>query len=115
MGQRPGHGVTWCALASTATAPPVWLDDAAGQDRPIGLKPLPDDLQAELVEAGERGQVRASEGSVRGVEVFPVGSERTPIIGRPRPLPGHRRAQTRYTLNCEEPSILDEKTGLPLA
>jgi hypothetical protein len=28
----------------------------------------------------------------------------TPIIGRPRPLRGHRpRATRRYTLNCEEP------------
>ncbi|MFC5266612.1 hypothetical protein ACFPJ1_31230, partial [Kribbella qitaiheensis] len=26
---------------------------------------------------------------------------------RPRPLPGHRRADQLYTLNCEEPVILD--------
>jgi hypothetical protein len=27
----------------------------------------------------------------------------TSILGRPRPLPGHRRADPHYTLNCEEP------------
>ena len=64
---------------------------------------LPGDLQPELVQAAERGQVRAGEGSVRHVEVFRMGGVRTPIIGRPRPLPGHRRADHRYTLNCEEP------------
>jgi len=40
---------------------------------------------------------------------------RTSIFGRPRPLPGHRRAAT-YTLICEEPvksgSVVD--TGDPL-
>ena len=53
---------------------------------------LPDDLQAELVQAGERGQVGAGKGSVRHVEVFRTGCVRTPIIGRPRPSPRHRRA-----------------------
>jgi len=32
---------------------------------------------------------------------------RTPIIGRPRPLPPDRRADPNYTLNCEEP-VFDE-------
>jgi putative transposase len=32
-----------------------------------------------------------------------MGGVRTPIIGRPRPLPGDRRADPRCTLNCEEP------------
>jgi len=41
-----------------------------------------------FVEAAERGQVSASEGSVR-------------------PLPGDRRADPPYTLNCEEPFIQD--------
>ena len=68
------------------------IDDPARQHRPVGLKPLPDDLEAELVEAAERGQVRAGEGSVRHVEVFRMGGVGTSIIGRPRPLPGHRRA-----------------------
>ena len=32
-----------------------------------------------------------------------MGSVRTPIIGRPRPLSRQRRAEHLYTLNCEEP------------
>ncbi len=32
-----------------------------------------------------------------------MGGVRTSIIGRPRPLPRHRRARDHYTLNCEEP------------
>jgi hypothetical protein len=31
----------------------------------------------------------------------------TPIIGRPRPLPGQRHADPDYTLNCEEPGIME--------
>jgi hypothetical protein len=31
------------------------------------------------------------------------GCVRTPILGRPRPLSGDRRADDLYTLNCEEP------------
>ena len=68
-----------------------------------GSQALPGHLQPELIEAAERGQIRASEGSVRHVEVFQLGSVRTPIIGRPRPLPRQRRADHPYTLNCEEP------------
>jgi hypothetical protein len=34
-----------------------------------------------------------------------MGSVRTPILGRPRPLSGDRRAAPCYTLNCEEPRI----------
>jgi len=33
-----------------------------------------------------------------------MGCVRTPILGRPRPLPGQRRA-AHYTLNCEEPAL----------
>jgi hypothetical protein len=69
---------------------------------------LPGYLQSELIEAAERGQIRASEGSVRHVEVFQLGGVRTPIIGRPRPLPRQRRADHLYTLNCEEPLIFSE-------
>jgi hypothetical protein len=32
-----------------------------------------------------------------------MGGVGPPIIGRPRPLPGQRRADPDYTLNCEEP------------
>jgi hypothetical protein len=115
--QPPPHRVPRAALATAAAAPPLigplGLDDPAGQHRPVGLDALPDHLQAELVEACERRQVRASEGSVRHVEVFPVGSVRTPILGRPRHLPRQRRAAPphpddfpAYTFNCEEPANL---------
>lgn len=41
----------------------------------------------------------------------------TPIIGRPRPLSGQRRAPNVYTVSCEEPDIwsLDEATAAHLA
>jgi len=35
-----------------------------------------------------------------------MGGVGTSIIGRPRPLPGDRRAASGYTLNCEEPLML---------
>jgi len=101
--QPPHHGVPSDALAPAATTPPVRLHDPAGQDSTVRLKPLPDDLQPELLETAERGQVRASEGSVRHVEVFQMGGMRTSIIGRPRRLPRDRRARDHYTVNCEEP------------
>jgi hypothetical protein len=101
--QLPGHAVTRRALTAAATAPPVGFDDPAGQHRTIGSEPLPDDLQTQLVQAGERGQVRAAEGSVRHVEVFRMGSVRTSILGGPRRLSRDRRASPTYTLNCEEP------------
>ena len=96
-------------FTAAAAAPGVRLDDPAGQHRPFTLESLPGDLKPEFLEAAERGQVRASEGSVRHVEVLQMGSVRTSIL-RPRPLPGHRRADRRYTLNCEEP---DEYVRLP--
>jgi hypothetical protein len=87
------HRVARRALAPAPPAPLVGLHDPAGQHRTIGLQALPDDFKAELVQAGEGGQVRTGEGSDRNVEVFRLGSVRTPIIGRPRPLtatgPGH--------------------------
>src|SRR5699024_3645314 len=92
------------ALAPAPSAPAVIGHDAAGQHRPIGLQPLAHDLQAEVIEASERGQVRGSEGSVRHVEVFPVGSVRTPIIGRPRPLSHERRADAHARLYTATPT-----------
>ena len=94
--QPPDHGVARRALAPAAATPVVGLDDPTCQDRTIGLEPLPGDFEAELVEAGERGQVRASEGSVRHVEVFQMGGVRTSNIGRPRRLPA-LDAPTRAT------------------
>ena len=102
VSQLPSDRVTDGALAPAASTPRIRVHDPAGQDRPVGLKALPEGFQTELVEPAERGKVRAGECSVRRVEVFPVGSVRTPILGRPRPLPRHRRA-AHHTLNCEEP------------
>jgi hypothetical protein len=89
--QPPNHGVPRGSLAAAAAAPAVKLNHPAGQDRTIGLEPLPSDFQTELLKPAERGQVRAAKGSVRHVEVFQMGSVRTPIIGRPRPFPAPTR------------------------
>src|SRR5699024_9129885 len=102
--QLASDGVARGALAPAPSAPAVIGHDAAGQHRPIGLQPLAHDLQAEVIEASERGQVRGSEGSVRHVEVFPVGSVRTPIIGRPRPLSHERRADAHARLYTATPT-----------
>jgi len=83
--------------------PLIGFGHPARQHRTIRLQPLPDSFQAELLQAAERRQVRTSEGSVRHVEVFQMGGVRTPIIGRPRPLPRDRHATPDYTLNCDEP------------
>jgi len=42
-----------------------------------------------------------------------MGGVRTSIFGRPRRLPGHRRAAT-YTVNCEEPVCSHELIDLRL-
>jgi hypothetical protein len=85
VGQATDHGATRDALTATPTAPLVGVDDPAGEHSPSRFEALADDLQAELVKAGERGQVGANEGSVGHVEVFQMGSVRTSIFGRPRP------------------------------
>ncbi len=107
--EPPGHRVSCGALAAASPAPLVRLLDPAGQDRSLWLEALPDDFEAEVVQAAERGQVRAGEGSVKHVEVFRMGSVRTPIIGRPRPLSSERRAAPCYTLNCAEPLYVMSK------
>ena len=89
------------ALAAAVTAV-VRLHNPASDHRPCCFDQLPDRNQAQLIKTAESGQVRRREGSVRHVEVFRLGCVRTPILGRPRPLPGHRRA-ARHTLNCDEP------------
>jgi hypothetical protein len=100
-----GHRVARYALAAATPTPLIGLEDPAGKHGTVGLEPLAGDLEAELVEAAERGQVRAGEGSVRQVEVFQMASVRTSIIGRPRRLPSHRPHLGRYTVICEEPRI----------
>jgi hypothetical protein len=103
VGQPPDHGVARCPFAAAAAAPVVGFDHPAGEHRSIGFDALPDGVQAELVESAERGQVRASEGSVVHVEVFRMDGVRTSILGRPRRLSPDRRASRRYTLIWEEP------------
>jgi len=41
-----------------------------------------------------------------------MGGVGTSILGRPRSLPGHRRADPCYTLNCDEPAFLSDQEGL---
>jgi len=72
--QLPRDGVPGSSCTPAASAPAlgavIGLQDPARQDRAIGLQTLADHDQAELIQAAERGQVRAAEGSVRHVEVF---------------------------------------------
>jgi len=103
MGQPPGHRVPRDSLAPAAVAPLVRLHDPARQHRPRGFDSLPDDLESEVVQPAEGGQVGANEGSVGHVEVFRMGGVGTPIIGRPRPTPAQRRAG--ITAKSREPPL----------
>jgi len=100
VGELPGDGVTRHALTAAAATPAlgavVGIDDPAREHRSIRFESLTGHDEAELVEAAERGQVRASEGSVRHVEVLWMGSVGTPIIGGPRRLcaAGHANPAT---------------------
>ena len=76
-------------------------------------------LQPQTIKARERAQIRAIKDSIGHVEVFQMDGVGTPIIGRPRPLPGHdtpNPAHNTYTLKCEEPvsgpDLLDGLRGL---
>ncbi|MGP5086980.1 hypothetical protein ACTXKH_19870 [Brachybacterium tyrofermentans] len=77
---------------------------------------MADHDQTKLLEAGEGRQVGVVEGSVGHVEVFLMASVRTSIIGRPRRLSRHRRAQPTarsYPLICVEPlGRFNESTAL---
>jgi hypothetical protein len=80
---------------------------------------LPDHDKPELVQAAER-QVRADEGSVGHVEVFRLGSVRTPILGRPRPSSRQRRAHPRLPLlltqiRYEHPASIKDAEAQELA
>ncbi len=55
--QPPDHRVPRHAFAAAPVAPVVRCDDPAREHRPPSFDLLPDDLQPELVEASERGQV----------------------------------------------------------
>jgi len=85
----------------------------------VCLNALTRHLQPQAIQACERGQVRAIKDSIGHVEVFQMDGVGTPIIGRPRPLPGHdtpNAAYNTYTLKCEEPvfgpDLLDGLRGL---
>ncbi len=71
--QAPDHGVTRRALATAAAAPLIGLDDTASENCATGFESLAGDLEAELVEAAELGQLRTSEGCVRQVEISWMG------------------------------------------
>lgn len=96
VGQPPLHRSPRGPFTAAASTPTVELHDPTGEDGPIGLQTLPRDLEAKLVEPAEGRQVRTGEagssGNIGHVEVFQMGSVRTSIIGRPRPLSGQRRA-----------------------
>jgi hypothetical protein len=59
----------------------------------IRFHALPGHLKPEFIEPAKSGQVSTGKarttGSVGHVEVFLMGSVRTPILGRPRPYPGN--------------------------
>lgn len=56
--QLPGPGVPRPAMAPAPAAPVLQTDDPAGKDRPVGFEQLPGDLQADVAQTGEGGQVR---------------------------------------------------------
>ena len=70
------------------------------------LNALTRHLQPQAVQTRESAQIRAIKDSIGNVEVFQMDGVGTPIIERPRPLPGHdthNTAHNTYTLKCEEP------------
>jgi hypothetical protein len=91
------HGVAQKAVLTAPVAPVIRLHHPTRDHRPLGLDTLADRDQTQLVEPAEGGQVRGSEGSVGHVEVFQMFGVRTSILGRPRPLPRHRRAGSDHT------------------
>jgi len=80
------------ALGAAASAPLIRGQDPAGEDRSRGLGALTGHDEVELIEAAERGQVRAGEraraladGSVRQVEVSRIQRVGTFIRGSTSP------------------------------
>ena len=104
--QAPDHRVTRNALAPAASTPPVLTSNTARQHCMVCLNALARHLQPQTIQAREHAQVRAIKDSIGHVEVFQMDGVGTPIIERPRPLPGHdtpNPANNTYTLNYEEP------------
>ena len=93
MRESTRHRVPRHALRPALPTPGVHLDRPTLDHRPVPLDQLADRFEAEFIQAAERGQVRGRESRVEHVEVFRDGErEELPSSGRPRPLPGHRRA-----------------------
>ena len=114
MRGAPDHRVTSHALAPTASTPPILTSNTARQHCTVWPHALARHLQPQVIQARERAQVGAIKDSIGHVEVFQVDGVGTPIIERPRPLPGHdtpNPANNTYTLNYEEPSIILPFTG----
>ena len=81
------------------------------------LNALTRHLQPQAVQTRESAQIRAIKDSIGHVEVFQMDGVGTPIIERPRPLPGHdthNAAHNTYTLKCEEPLYLGYRRTLTL-
>ena len=106
MRQAPDPRVTRNTLTPAASTPPILTSNTARLHSIIGLNALTRHLQPQAIQARERAQIRAIKDSIGHVEVFQMDGVGTPIIGRPRPLPGHdtpNPAHNTYSLNYEEP------------
>ena len=115
MRQAPDHRVTRLTLAPAASTPPVLTSNTACQHCMVWPHALTRHLQAQVIQARERAQIRAIKGSIGHVEVFRMDGVGISIIGRPRPLPGHDTpypANSTYTLTCEEPVYCPDEPGV---
>ena len=115
MRQAPDHRATSHALAPATSTPPVLTSNTARQHCTVWLNALTRHLQPQAIQARERAQIRAIKDSIGHVEVFQMDGVGTPIIGRPRPIPGHdtpNPANNTYTLTCEEPVYCPDEPGV---
>ena len=88
---------------TTPMTPLVRINHPTHQACLTGSSPLRHDLQPQLIQTCESGQIRTNKGTVRHVEVFPQGCARTPITRRPRPSPHDHHTSHSHTLLCDEP------------
>ena len=115
VSQAPDYRAARNALAPAASTPLVLTSNTARQHCMVRLNVLTRHLQPQAIQARERAQIRAIKGSAGHVEVFQMDGVGTPIIGRPRPLPGHdtpNPANNTYTLTCEEPVYCPDEPGV---
>lgn len=80
------------AFRARPITPRVVRHDPAGEHGPIGLDPLPDDSQAEAVEADEGVRSGTAKAASSTSVSFRWAGSGTSIVGRPQPTPGQRRA-----------------------